>query len=140
MRSIFITSDNRQRLQELLSADRSKYDERDREVLQGLQEELNRAQIVPPLEVPPDVVTMHSQARVQDLDTGEEMLFNLVFPEEANIDQGKLSVLAPLGTAILGYRTGDTFAWKVPAGVRRLKILDVVFQPEANKQPPESTL
>jgi regulator of nucleoside diphosphate kinase len=55
-----------------------------------------------------------------------------VFPEEANVDAGQLSVLAPLGTAILGYRAGDTFQWKVPAGVRNLKILEVLFQPEAN--------
>ncbi len=133
MRSIYITSDNHRRLQELLTTVESNQD-RDREALQDLAGELNRAQVVPAQDVPPDVVTMHSQARILDLDTGEKMLFTLAFPDEANIEEGRLSVLAPLGTAILGYRTGDTFQWNVPAGVRRLKILEVVFQPEANGQ------
>ena len=133
MRSIFITRDNHHRLQELLLAADSNHD-RDHEALQHLEAEVNRAQVLPPQDVPPDVVTMHSQARVLDMDTGEEMLFKLVFPDEANIESGRLSVLAPLGTAVLGYRAGDTFAWKVPAGVRRLKILEVVYQPEANGQ------
>jgi regulator of nucleoside diphosphate kinase len=131
MRSIHITSDNHRRLQELLLGPNSNQD-RDHEALLDLQSELNRARVVPPQEVPPDVVTMHSHARVLDVDTGEQMLFRLVFPEEANVDAGQLSVLAPLGTAILGYRAGDTFQWKVPAGVRNLKILEVLFQPEAN--------
>jgi len=133
MRSIYITSDNHRRLQQLLMRASSNQD-RDREALQDLERELNRAQVVPPPEVPSDVVTMHSQARVLDLDTGEEMLFRLVFPEEANVDTGQLSVLAPLGTAILGYRAGDTFKWTVPAGVRNLKILEVLYQPEANQR------
>lgn len=131
MRSIYITRDNYRRLQELLSgADPAL--SRDREVLLDLRSELERAQVVPPQEVPPDAVTMNSQARILDLDTGEKMLFTLVFPKEADVEAGKLSVLAPLGTAILGYRAGDTFAWKVPEGVRRLKVLEVVYQPEAS--------
>jgi regulator of nucleoside diphosphate kinase len=131
MRSSYITSDNHRRLQELLLGASCLLD-RDREAWLDLQRELNRARIVPPRRVPPDVVTMHSQARVLDVDTGEEMLFKLVFPEEADIEAGDLSVLAPLGTAILGYRAGDTLAWRVPAGERHLKVLEVVYQPEAN--------
>lgn len=133
MRSIYITSDNQRRLHELLIAAESTHD-RDREALQDLSRELNRAQVVPPQDMPPDVVTMHSQARILDVDTGEEMLFRLVFPDKANIEIGQISVLAPLGTAILGYRAGDTFKWRVPAGVRHLKVLEVVFQPEANER------
>jgi len=131
MRTIYITSDNHRRLQIFLDAARATH-ARDRDALQDLQNELDRAQVVPSQEVPPDVVTMHSQTRVLDLDTGEEMLFRLVFPGEADVDAGQISVLAPLGTAVLGYRAGDTFAWTVPAGVRRLKVLEVLYQPEAN--------
>ena len=133
MRSIHITRENHNRLHDLLIATGTVPD-RDREVLKELEAELGRAQVVPAEQLPADVVTMHSKARILDLDTGEEMLFTLAFPEEADIDQGRLSVLAPLGTAILGYRAGDTFNWKVPAGVRNLKVLEVVFQPEANGQ------
>ncbi len=78
-----------------------------------------------------DVVTMNSQARVRDLNSNEEMVFTLVFPAEVDYVRGRLSVIAPIGTALLGYRAGDTVEWKVPAGIRRLKIEQVLYQPEA---------
>jgi regulator of nucleoside diphosphate kinase len=74
---------------------------------------------------------MNSRGELLDLDTGERMEFTLVFPSEANIDEGKISVLAPLGTAMLGYRVGDKFDWTVPYGLRRLKMTIVHLQPEA---------
>jgi len=87
--------------------------------------------IVDSREVLQDVITMNSRAELVDLDTNETMVFTLVFPRDANIDEGKISVLAPLGAAILGYRLGDQFEWQVPAGIRRLKITKIVYQPEA---------
>jgi regulator of nucleoside diphosphate kinase len=108
-----------------------KISERARAELKGLESELERAQIVPPEALPPNVITMNSRAELLDLDTGEHMEFTLVFPSEANIDEGKISVLAPLGTAMLGYRVGDEFEWTVPHGLRRLKVTHVHFQPEA---------
>ena len=74
---------------------------------------------------------MNSRAELLDLDTGERMDFTLVFPIDANIEEGKISVLAPLGTAMLGYRVGDEFEWTVPYRLRRLKVTHVQFQPEA---------
>jgi regulator of nucleoside diphosphate kinase len=74
---------------------------------------------------------MNSRVCFIDLDTGEEMICSLVFPGEADIEQHKLSVLAPIGIALLGYRAGDTLEWKVPAGLRRLKVKEVLYQPEA---------
>jgi regulator of nucleoside diphosphate kinase len=59
------------------------------------------------------------------------MLIQLVFPSEADFERGKISILAPIGTALIGYRTGDTVEWKVPAGIRHLRIDEVVYQPEA---------
>jgi len=79
MRAVYITSDNHRRLEEFLRAT-GPNQERDRQALRDLQNELDHAQIVSPEAVPPDVVTMHSHVRVLDLDTGEEMLFRLVFP------------------------------------------------------------
>jgi regulator of nucleoside diphosphate kinase len=56
----------------------------------------------------------------------------LVFPENADLKQGKVSILAPIGTAMLGYEVGDIFEWDVPAGKRRLKVKRIIYQPEAS--------
>ena len=96
-----------------------------------LENELKRGQIVEAEDLPRDVITMNSRAELVDLETEERMQFTLVLPRDANIDEGKISVLAPLGTAMLGYRVGDEFQWHVPHGIRRLRVTDVYFQPEA---------
>ena len=97
-----------------------------------LENELKRAQIIPSEEVPPDVITMNTRAEFLDLESGERMEFTVVLPIDANINDGKISVLAPLGTAMLGYRVGDEFVWHVPHGLRRLKVIKLHFQPEAS--------
>jgi regulator of nucleoside diphosphate kinase len=103
----------------------------DREYLDKLEAELERAEIVDPKQIPPDVVTMRSKVRLKDLVSGDANTYSLVFPTEANFTEGKISILAPIGTAILGYKRGDTIEWPVPAGVRRLKVDEVLYQPEA---------
>lgn len=108
---------------------------RERAEAQALAGELERAEIVAPDAVPPDVITMNSRAELLDLDTGERMEFTLVFPEEAELAEGKISVLAPVGNGMLGYRVGDTFERRAPDGVRRLKVIAVSFQPEAALAP-----
>ena len=97
----------------------------------GLREELDRGQVVAPAGVPKGVVTMRSRVRVRDLKSRETETYTLVFPEEADIETGKLSVLAPLGTALLGTRVGDVIEFEAPAGTRRLKVEKVLYQPEA---------
>jgi regulator of nucleoside diphosphate kinase len=92
---------------------------------------LNRAKIVAPEEVPADVITMNSRAELLDLDTRERLELTVVFPAEADIEQGKISVLAPVGTGMLGYRVGDVFQQPAPAGTRTLMVALVHFQPEA---------
>ena len=104
---------------------------RGRTEMTRLEAELARAEIVEAIEIPADVITMNSRAELLDLATGERMEFTLVYPTDANIEAGKISVLAPLGTAMLGYRVGDEFEWIVPYGLRRLKVVSVHFQPEA---------
>ena len=130
MRAIYITEVDLQRLGELVCVARS-CSELDQASLAALQAELDRASIVSSQEVPADVITMHSQVRIRDLGTGEEMVFALVYPRGANLEQGKISVMSPLGTALLGYRAGDVLDWRVPDGVRRLQIMEVEYQPEA---------
>ena len=128
-RTIIITSEDHRQLEGLLTSNIVRaVSGSDR--LDELQAELNRAQIVPKDQVPSDVVTMNSTLSLRDLDTGELDTYTLVYPDRADIANHKLSVLAPIGTAILGYRVGDEFRWRVPAGWRRLKVERVIFQPE----------
>ena len=95
---------------------------------------MDRAEIVLPVDVPVDVVTMNSEVAVRDMDSNKEMTFAVVFPSDADISRQRISILAPMGTAVLGYRVGDTIDWKVPGRTRRLKIERVLFQPEAAGQ------
>ena len=129
-RDIYITEYDLTRLKELLQVGIS-YAERDRELLESLRSELDRAHIVEPTTVPHNVVTMHSRVRLKDLETNEEMLYTLVFPSEADLEQGKISILAPMGTAMLGYGVGDEVQWRVPGGNRKFRIDEILYQPEA---------
>ena len=127
---IQITEFDLQRLQKVLED--ARYTEyRGSEYLAKLQMELDRAQVVASQAVSQEVITMNSTVVLLDLDTNEEETYTLVFPENADIEQGKISVLAPIGTAMLGYEIGDVFEWEVPAGKRRLEITRIVYQPEA---------
>lgn len=129
-KNIHITELDRQRLIDLIVAARSG-EYRGSIYLEKLRGELDRAQIVLPQEIPSDVITMNSKVVLLDMDSGEKETYTLVYPEHANPAEGKISILAPVGTAMLGYRVGDVFEWEVPAGKRRLKIEKILYQPEA---------
>lgn len=96
-----------------------------------LERELQRAIVVKSEEVPATVVTMNSRVQVTDLDTNEQRHVTLVFPAMASTNAGCISVLAPLGTALLGTQEGTPVAWQTPRGARRLRVERVVYQPEA---------
>ena len=125
-RIICITEADMKRLHPLIESIQNPRDD-----LRGLQTELEHACVVTPADVPPDVITMNSKARLRDLDTGEEMIFTLVFPGNASIEHDRISVVAPIGTAMLGQKVGDEFEWEVPAGSVRLRVEEVLYQPEA---------
>ena len=129
-RTIIMTAADREELTYAIAA-AGKHSERGRAETNALEAEMARAKIVDANDLPPDVITMNSRAELLDLHTGELMEFTLVFPIDADIEAGKISILAPLGTAMLGYRVGDEFEWAVPYGLRRLKVTYVPFQPEA---------
>ena len=131
-RSIVITETDMKKLEALVSASRlsGKLDTRH---LDELEEELNRARVTTSKNVPRDVVTMHSRVRVTDLDSGKELVYQIVFPREADISKGKISVLAPIGTALLGYAVGSEIEWTVPLGTRRFRIDAIEYQPEADR-------
>ena len=128
--NIYITEPDYNRLSALIEKTREGNGV-DREYLNRLEAELDRADIVDPKDIPANVITMRSTVRLKDLVTGDENTYSLVFPTEADFSQGKISVLAPIGTAILGYKCGDTIEWSVPSGLRRLKVDEVIYQPEA---------
>ena len=128
--SIHITSHDKRLLEELLAETEALRPE-SRSDLKALAEELKRAVVVQPDQVPNDVITMHSRAELVDLDTGETVVYTLVFPSQANIEAGNISVLAPVGAAMLGYRVNDEFEWQVPDGVRRMRVKQIHYQPEA---------
>ena len=128
---IYVTEFDLERLNKLLQeAQHTQY--RNSNYLIQLQAELNRARVVAPQEVPQDVITMNSTVCLVDLKSGEEETYTLVFPEDADIEQGKISILAPVGTGMLGYKVGDIFEWAVPDGKRRLKVKSILYQPEAS--------
>ena len=130
-RTIQITELDRKRLQDLIrDAQTGEY--RKSVYLEKLLGELERAEVVRPQDIPGDVITMNSTVTLMDLDTNEEETYTLVYPEQADTTQGKVSILAPIGTAMLGYRVGDVFEWEVPAGKRRLKVTKILYQPEAS--------
>jgi regulator of nucleoside diphosphate kinase len=130
-REIYITEYDRQRLMEVMresvhaGLSEKKY-------FNDLRRELERARVVAPREVPSDVITMNSRVRLRDLDSGEDETYTLVFPEDADLAHNRLSVLAPVGTALIGYRVGDVIEWPVPDGVRRLRIEAIEYQPESS--------
>ena len=128
-RKIIITAIDHERLEELLASEFAKaIDPSDH--LRDLRTELDRARIVRPEDVPRNVVTMNSTVILRDLVTNEKETYTLVFPDSADIANNRLSVLAPIGTAILGDRLGDVLRWRVPEGWRRLKVERVLYQPE----------
>ena len=129
-RKIYITVFDKKRLEEIMAV-ATEFGDHARKDLESLAGELDRAEIVSSEDIPTDVVTMNSKVILRDLATSETMTYVLVFPRDANIDAGAISVLAPVGTAILGYAKGDIIEWPVPSGIRRICVEEIVYQPEA---------
>lgn len=127
--NIIITAADRQRLGTLIEQ-ATRVGLVERRYLDDLEHELDRATTVVPEDVPPDVITMNSTARLRDLDTDEVFDYTLVYPRDADVEAQRISILAPVGTALLGYRIGDVIEWPIPAGTIRLKVEQVMYQPE----------
>lgn len=129
-RAIYITDFDQKRLQKLIDEEKE-FNPNRKDRFRNLEQELDRAQVVLSTKIPCDVVTMNSKVLLRNVDSGEEMTYSLVFPVDADLTEGKISVLAPVGTAILGYRVGDVVDWKIPDGVIKLKVEKIIYQPEA---------
>ncbi len=128
-KQIVITEADFDRLNGLL--DSSRYRSTHAASLMTLKDELERGTVVAVGDVHRGVVTMHSRVRVRDLNADESETYTLVYPDEADINEGKLSVLAPLGIALLGTKVAQVVKFDAPAGARRLKVEKILYQPEA---------
>ncbi len=104
---------------------------RDKDHLTDLEDELSRADVVASKDVPPNIVTMNSKVRLRDIQSGKTMERTLAYPRDAHSADGTLSIMTPIGTAIIGYAEGDVIEWAVPGGLKHIKIEKILYQPEA---------
>lgn len=102
-----------------------------RNSLEALAEELESGNIVPSRKIAPNIITLNTRVRLQDLDNGKNLEVTLVLPSSADFSAGRLSVASPLGIAILGYAVGDVVEYPVQSGIKRVRIDEILYQPEA---------
>ncbi len=107
---------------------------RDQLQLESLDKTLESSEVASSERIPRDIIRMNSCIHVLDLDTGKKERYTLVFPEQADISTNRISVLAPVGIALLGHKKGEVIEAKVPGRTRRLKVKQVRFRSEARKR------
>lgn len=129
---IFITALDRHRILDCLSVLSEFPDKRDLPYIQYLEKEVKRARVVlDPVEMPADVITMRSRAKLRDMTSGALLDCTLVYPSERDAEKGLISVLAPLGAAMIGYKAGDSFEADLPKGRTQFLIEAITYQPES---------
>lgn len=125
---IYVTNIDRKRITKLLEKTIEDSNTTD-DSLKRLAEELNRVIVVEPRQISQDVITMNTKALIKLND--EEVEVSLVYPEEADLSEMRLSIFSPIGTAILGQKQGSTIEWEVPSGTSKIHIEKILYQPEA---------
>jgi regulator of nucleoside diphosphate kinase len=118
---ILVSRQDALRLRSLIMSERLRRGQ-DREHLADLEHELDRASMVDGGTLPRDRVALGSTVIVRDADSGVCRVYSLVLPSQADAGKGRISILAPLGTALLGHRAGERVEWQMPGGLSRLKI------------------
>ena len=98
---------------------------------EALLNELKSAQVVDSGEIPNDVLTMNTIVKISFLNTKKTMQFQIVYPDQANMKENKISILSPVATALTGYRVSNEIEWIVPSGLTKLRIDEIIYQPEA---------
>ena len=98
---------------------------------ESLKKELNSAKIVEPQEIPANVVTMNSIVKISFLNSDKQIEFRIVYPDQANLKENKISIFSPIATALIGYKVADEIEWIVPAGLTKIRIDEIIYQPEA---------
>jgi regulator of nucleoside diphosphate kinase len=105
----------------------------EKENFRKLSQELGKAQLVDVADFPMDIVRLDSTVVIRDVQTKRDMTITIVMPQSADIKQKKVSVLAPIGTALIGFRKGQKISWEVPAGKKDFIIIDVTNDPIPEK-------
>lgn len=125
LEQIIITNTDLQRLLPVL-------DHHDTPASESLDAELHRAVIVDQRAVPADVVTMNSEVVYEDCVTHVQRCVRVVYPKDVDTARGHVSVLAPIGSALLGLRVDQVIEWQVPHGTKRIRVVEIRYQPEAS--------
>jgi len=128
---IMITGFDYGRIMSMIDQMRNAFSKEQKENAEKLVMELKRARKVDSSAIPRDCVTMNSIFEIKEVDKSDTRTLALVFPEKANIEENRVSILSPVGTAVLGYRVGNVIHWKVPAGIKKFIITRMLYQPEA---------
>ncbi len=128
-RIIYVTEADRMRVEQLLIFCEL-FKEEEKRGIRRLQFEISQGYVVSADQIPADVVTIHAQVLLKALDTGKQFWMTLVFPEEADAQKNRISVLAPISILLLGARAGDIVNWQAHAGLHDLKIVKVIHYPE----------
>ncbi len=132
-RTILATQDDLWQLAQLIEC-ALRFQPRSHPHLAELKEELNTARVVAQEEMPSDIVTLNSEVRMRDLDSGREGVYKVVFPPDAHGLDNHISVLAPVGTALLGRRTGEILEFNTPTSKVRLRVEEIASQAQAASQ------
>lgn len=130
MEKIIITKNDYSRIQRSIDNAKRKHSIGINEA-ENLINELHSALIVDPHEVPGDVVTMNSIVKISFLDSNKSMQFQIVYPGAADIRENKISIFSPVATALIGYKVGDAIEWIVPSGLTKIRIDEIIYQPES---------
>jgi regulator of nucleoside diphosphate kinase len=109
------------------------------DALRKLGDELDRAAVVHSSALPSNVVTLDSTVKFEDLATGEIEEYTITFPDRSDVEARRISVLSPIGTALLGCRVGDIVKWSTPGGIRQLKVRGVTSPVASNETVAESS-
>lgn len=127
--AVMMSLNDYRRMESLIAARRKAAD--DAAAIWPMEHKLSRARMFDAKHLPPNVVSIHSCVHLENRTTGRLYTYTLVFPGEANILEGKLSVLSPLGCALLGQSVGDIVAYRAPGGMESVRITRLLFQPES---------
>lgn len=93
--------------------------------------ELNKAKVINPEEVPGDLVTMNSIVKITFMHSQKQLQFQIVYPGQANLKENRISIFSPIATALIGYSVGSEIEWMVPTGATKIRIDEIIYQPEA---------
>ena len=126
--TIYLTDKDYNRLLQVVQSQRQK---NGLFVVAALSQELKRAKVVSAKEIPADVITMNSRVRLKEMKSAAELDIDIVYPKDADVGKRKVSVLAPVGTAVLGCKVGDEVKWPVAQGMVTYKVEELIYQPEA---------